>query len=238
MSGVIIEDITVSVSDGTSMKAFFAKPKETANYPGIMVFQESGGVNSYIREITTRFAKEGFIAIAPELFHRTSTGFEAIPAKAAEAEKHLNALTIENLVADIKASYEWLKKYSRIMPDQIASIGFCMGGRVSFLANTSVKLKAAISFYGGNIPSILNRVSIMYGPQLMFWGGLDKSIGQDQILTVTNTLKEKNINHVSVIFSKASHGFFCNDSLSYDPEASKQAWALTSSFLKTYVKFN
>jgi len=236
MSGVIIEDVTLNVSDGTSMKAFVARPKENANFPGMMVFQEAFGVNPYIKDVTERFAGEGFIAIAPELFHRTAPGFEGSYDNYEEVRKHTQALTVDNLIADITAAYNWLKDYARILPDQIASIGFCLGGRVSFLANTSFKLKAAISFYGGNITSILDRVPKMEAPQLMFWGGLDKHIGHDQITAVTDTLKEKNINFVNVVFSDADHGFFCDARSSYNPDASKQAWALTNTFLKTYVK--
>jgi carboxymethylenebutenolidase len=238
MREIIIEDIKLNVSDGTSMTAFAARPKETSNYPGLMVFQEAFGVNTYIKDITERFAREGFIAVAPELFHRTAPGFEGSYDNYEEVKKHTQAITVDNLIADISAAYNWLKDYARILPDQIASIGFCLGGRVSFLANTSFKLKAAISFYGGNITSILDRVPKMEAPQLMFWGGLDKHIGQDQVSTITGTLKEKNINFVNVIFSNADHGFFCDARSSYNPDASKQAWALTNSFLKTYVKIN
>ncbi len=238
MSGVIIEEITLNVSDGTSMKAFVSRPKETANYPGIMVFQEAFGVNAYIKDVTQRFANEGYIAIAPELFHRTGPGFEGSYDNFESVRKHTQALTVDNLAADIKASYNWLKDHARILPDQIASVGFCMGGRVSFLANTSLKLKAAVSFYGGNITGILDRADKMEAPQLMFWGGLDKHIGQDQVSTITDTLKEKNINFVNVVFSNADHGFFCDARSSYNPDASKQAWALTKSFLNRYLKRN
>ena len=236
MREIIIEDIKLNVSDGTSMTAFVARPKESSNFPGLMVFQEAFGVNPYIKDVTERFAREGFIAVAPELFHRTGPGFEGSYNNYDEVKKHTQAITVDNLIADIKASYNWLKEYARILPDQIASVGFCLGGRVSFLANASLKLKAAISFYGGNITSILDRVPKMEAPQLMFWGGLDKHIGQDQVSTITDTLNEKNINFVNVIFSNADHGFFCDARSSYNPDASKQAWALTNSFLKTYLK--
>lgn len=238
MGGVIIEDVVLNVSDGTSMTAFVARPKVTTNHPGIIVFQEAFGVNAYIRDVTERFADEGFIAIAPELYHRTVQGFEGKYDDFEGLRKHLQAVTTEGLINDIQASYKWLNDYASVISDQIASVGFCMGGRVSFLANTAVKLKAAVSFYGSNIPSILGRVPNMKAPQLMFWGGLDKHIDQNQITTVTDKLKEKKINYTNVVFSNAGHGFFCDARSSYNPNASKQAWELTKSFLKTYIKYD
>lgn len=236
MSGVVIEDVSLNISDGTSMAAFVARPKETARFPAIMVFQEAYGVNAYIRDVTERFAAEGFIAIAPELFHRTAPGFEGKYDNFEETRKHIQALTNEGLTADINAVYKWIKGDARILHDKIASIGFCMGGRVSFLANTTVKLKAAISFYGSGITGILDRVDNMQAPQLMFWGELDKHIGDDQISLVTKSLKEKNKKYVNVAFSDADHGFFCDARASFNKDASKQAWALTLEFLNSYVR--
>lgn len=235
MSGVVIEDISLNVSDGTTMAAFVARPKEIAGFAAIMVFQEAYGVNSYIRDVAERFAAFGYIAIAPELFHRTAPGFEGSYENFDGTRKHIQALTNEGLTADINAAYDWIKNNARTAQDRIASIGFCMGGRVSFLANTAVKLKAAVSFYGGGIPAILDMVNDSFAPQLMFWGGLDKHIGEDQISKVTGLLKEKNKKYVSVVFSDADHGFFCDARSSYNPGASKQAWALTLEFLNLYV---
>lgn len=236
MSGVVIEDISLSVSDGTTMAAFVARPKETTSFPGIMVFQEAFGVNAHIRDVTERFAAEGFIAVAPELFHRTAPGFEGDYNNFEGVREHVQAVTNEGLTADINAVYNWIQNDARILKDKIASIGFCMGGRVSFLANTAIKLNAAVSFYGGGINGILDRVDSIQAPQLMFWGGQDSHIGEDQISSVTNTLKEKNKKYVNVVFSDAGHGFFCDLRSSYNPNAAKQAWALTLEFLNSYVK--
>ncbi len=236
MSGVVIEEIKLNVSDGSSMSAFVARPRGTEKHPGIFVFQEAFGVNAYIRNIAERFAKEDYVAIAPELFHRTSTHFEGDYNDFEGTRNHIQALTNEGLVADIKAVDNWIRSEARILIDEVVSIGFCMGGRVSFLANQTVKLKAAISFYGGGIPTIINQVPQMQAPQLMFWGGLDKHIGDDQVTTVTNALKKNNKKYVSVTFSDADHGFFCDVRQSYNSVAAKQAWSLLNEFLNSYVK--
>src|SRR5580658_11314739 len=71
------EYVQLSVNDGTTMRAWVARPKEKGENPGLLVFQEAFGVNAHIRDVAGRFAREGFVAIAPELFHRTAPpGFE------------------------------------------------------------------------------------------------------------------------------------------------------------------
>lgn len=235
MNDVIIEDISLNVSDGTSMAAFVARPKGSDKYPGIYIFQEAFGVNHHIRDVTKRFAREGFIAIAPELFHRTAHGFEGDYNDFSSTRVHMNALTKEGLIADINAVDEWMRNDAKLLYDEIASIGFCMGGRVSFLANTTVKLKAAVSFYGGGITAILDRVPNIQAPQLMFWGGLDKHIDEGQVSSVTSALKANNKVFTNVVFSNADHAFFCDARSSYNPIAAKQAWALVLAFLNTYL---
>ncbi len=238
MSGVVIEDISLNVADGTSMAAFVARPKGTDKYPGLFVFQEAYGVNAHIRDVTERFAREGYIAVAPELFHRTVHGFEGSYDDFEGTRKHIQALTTDGLVFDIKAVEDWLESDARILPEEIASIGFCMGGRVSLLANTTVKLKASISFYGGGMQTITDRIPRMKAPQLMFWGGMDKHITSDIINTVTESMKSNNKKFVNVVFSDADHGFFCDTRASYNPIAADQAWALTISFLNSFIKKN
>jgi hypothetical protein len=102
------EYVTLSVSDGTSMRAYVAHP---AGKPraGLLVFQEAFGVNAHIRDVTERFAGEGYLSISPELFHRTAPGLEAGYTDFPAVMPHMQALTDAGLAADIEAAYQWLK---------------------------------------------------------------------------------------------------------------------------------
>src|SRR3984893_2955364 len=141
------ENVTLSVADGTTMNAYVAVPRATPaegeKLPGLLVFQEAFGVNPHIRDITERFANQGYIAIAPELFHRTGPGFEGSYTDFASCMSHIQALTPEGLTADAQAAFEWLQNNPGVVPNSTASVGFCMGARVSFLANSALPLKAA-----------------------------------------------------------------------------------------------
>ena len=229
--------VDIKIADGTTMAAYVARPIGTAKHPGIVVFQEAFGVNPYIRDVADRFAKEGFTAIAPELFHRTGPGFEGSYTDFSGTQPHISKLTNENLEADVKAAHEWLIRDSRTDGQNISSIGFCMGGRVSFLANTVVPLKAAVSFYGGGIAQgLLDRVTDLHGPMLFFWGGLDKHILAEHTRAVEDALRAAGKEFGNVTFSYADHGFFCDQRRAYNERASKQAWPMTLEFLKYHVK--
>ena len=237
MEEIITEKHSFNISDGTSMASYCAKPKDDKKHPGIIVFQEAFGVNRHIKDITQRFARLGFISIAPELFHRTAHEFEGSYDNFEGVRQHVQAVMVEGLIKDTDAVYRWLMNNPQLKENQIASVGYCLGGKVSFLANTSFKLNAAISYYGGGMTALLEKADNIQAPQLMFWGGLDKHIDDKQISAVINALKENNKKYVNVIFSEAGHGFNCDVRASFNSDASKQAWALAKEFLNTYISF-
>lgn len=237
MDTVRTENVTLHVADGTTMNSCVAAPADGGKLPGLLVFQEAFGVNPHIRDVTQRFAKAGYVAIAPELFHRTGPGFEGDYNNFPACMPHMQALTPDGLTQDAQAAFDWLQKNPRVLPNRTASVGFCMGGRVSFLANSVFPLQAAISFYGGGIaPALLPRAPQIHAPMLFFWGGLDSHIPQEQIRVVIDAMRQAKKTFVNVEFSDADHGFFCDARANYKETAAKQAWDLSVRFLATYVK--
>lgn len=237
MATLKTETITLNVADGTTMSAYVATPEGTAKAPAMMVFQEIFGVNPNIRDIAERFARIGYVAIAPELFHRTAPGFVGPYSDLQACMPHMQAMTPDGNIADARAAYDWLQKNPRVAANATASIGFCMGGRVSFLANSALPLSAAISFYGTAIaPGFLSRAAQQHGPALFFWGGLDARITRDQTRAVVDAMTEAKKTFVNVDFSDADHGFFCDARANYKETAAKQAWELLVKFVETYVR--
>jgi carboxymethylenebutenolidase len=238
MSTVTMERVELKVGDGTTMFAHVARPAApVANGPGMLVFQEAFGVNDHIRDIARRLADIGFTAIAPELYHRTGTGVELKYGDMDAVKPHSAGVTVDGLAADATAAYNWLRSDAKAAPERIASIGFCMGGRVSYVANAHLPLAAAISFYGGRINDLLQLVEKEHGPILMFWGGLDKNIPPEQRRAVEDALTAGNKPQEQVVFSFAEHGFFCDARASYNADAARQAWALSLEFLRTRKVF-
>jgi carboxymethylenebutenolidase len=237
MDALRTEKVTLQVCDGTSMDAYVATPVEGGTLPGLLVFQEAFGVNAHIRNVTDRFARQGYVAIAPELFHRTALGFDGSYNDFPSVMPHLQALTPDGLIADARAGFDWLQKSPRVLPNSTACVGYCMGGRASFLASTALPLKAAISYYGGGIaPALLPRVAQVQSPILFFWGGLDTHIPKEQVRSITDAMTEAKKTYVNVEFSDANHAFFRDVHTSYKESAAKQSWDLSLRFLASYVK--
>ena len=233
------EYVTLSVSDGTSMRAYVARPQGSPR-AGMLVFQEAFGVNPHIRNLTERFAREGYLAIAPELFHRSGAGFEGDYCAFEAVMPHMKALTDAGMAADSEAAFNWLKKASGNLP--VGAIGYCMGGRVAFLADATLPLNCAVSYYGGGIApnpffpgGLLNRVNDLKAPIMFFWAGQDQHITPDQAQAVTDAMRAAKKSYVNVEFSEADHGFFCDARASYNAAAAAQAWPLTLAFLNTHL---
>ena len=163
----------------------------------------------------------------------TAPGFEGGYNNFEAVIPHVRALKEQDLEADVRSAYAWLRENLGGAETPLACIGFCMGGRVSFLTNSILPVKAAISFYGGGIapspmgPGLLSRAAHLHAPQLLFWGGLDKHIGPEQTQAVAAALRAAGKPFVNVDFSNADHGFLGDARPSYNPAASQQAWALT-----------
>jgi carboxymethylenebutenolidase len=237
MSGpaIVTDKVELGVADGTRMAAYVARPERGGPHPGLLVFQEAFGVNHHIRNVSERFAAEGYVAIAPELFHRTAPpGFEGSYTDFPAVMPHARAVTTETAELDIRSAYEWLRSNAEVKADEISSVGFCMGGRASFIANSLVSLRGAVSFYGGGIaPGLLDRGVKLQAPSLFIWGGLDKHITVEHRNAVTEALDAQQKTYVNVEFSRADHGFFCDERAAYEPHSARQAWALTLEFLRS-----
>jgi carboxymethylenebutenolidase len=231
--------VHLKVDDGTEMEAYISIPADAVgrNAPGLILLQEAFGVNHHIRDVADRFANQGFVVIAPELFHRSAPPyFEGNYSDFPSVMPHMQALTVEGNEADLKAAYHWLRHNDLVNPANIFSIGYCMGGRVSFLANVTVPLSAGVSYYGGSIKTVAEKAGTVSGPHLFFWGGQDKHIGQDQIDAVIGEMDKNGKEYINVKISYADHAFACDERPAYNEKATKEAWALTLMFFANNTK--
>ncbi len=210
------------------MRAYVARPAR-ANGSGILVLQEAFGVNPHIRETAGRFAAEGYLAIAPELFHRTAPGFEGDYANFAAAMPHLQAMTVEGQEADLLACRKWLENEGAT---RLVAAGFCLGGRVAVRAAGIMPLAAAASFYGGNwerMHAILPKVQC---PILLAWGDRDDHIPVEDRSRMSALLREQHKPFVELTFSGAGHGFLCDHRPAYHAASANMAWPLLLAFLQ------
>ncbi len=222
--------IALQVSDGTEMSAYVAKGPSSPK-AGVIVLQEAFGVNDYIRRVADRIAAEGYLVVAPELFHRTSPGFDRVEAPMDVVMPLMQALKVEEIENDVRAAHAWLGKQPGVR-DAIGVVGFCMGGRASFIANSVLSFKAAVSLYGGGIADLLDRVPRLSAPMLFFWGGADPRIPRETWSKIPAAMDAAGKTHVDVEFSGAPHAYLTDNRSSYHKEAAELTWPLILSFFK------
>jgi carboxymethylenebutenolidase len=230
----MIESVRLPVDDGTTMLAYVARHRKLVNPPGIMIYQDAFGVNDHFKEVAVRYAAEGFVAIVPELYHRsgddTKFAYGDIPGSRPAA----GLATPEAITHDFRAAYRWLTTDGGVAKDRVASTGFCMGGRVTYMANADLPLAGAVSYYGGNlgVEPYAAMASRQHCPILMFWAGLDKHLKVEARRAFVDLLDAAGKEHTQVVFSHAEHGFFCNDRNEFHPEAARESWALALAYYR------
>lgn len=227
------ENITISVQDSNEMGAYVVTPEGKGPFPAVILWQEAFGVNEHIRDVAHRLAGLGYLTIAPELFHRSADPGQVFDyGDFSKVMPHYQVLDAEKMENDTRATYTWLVARENVLKDRIGCIGFCLGGRVSFIANAALPLAAAISYYGGSTHLHAGLAANLHGPHLFFWGGKDKHILPEHVKTVIDAVHDAGKAYVNVSFSYAEHAFFCDARSSYHPEAAREAWSLTTAFLK------
>lgn len=228
--------VSLTASDNTQFNAYTAFPATEGPHPGIILLQEAFGVNGHIRNVADRLAQAGYVVIAPEVFHRTAApGLEIPYSDFASAMPHYTAVTPEGVTADVQACYNWLRARAGVT-EKIGSIGFCLGGRLSFLANAVLPLAAGVSYYGGGTHLLKDRAPYLHAPHLFFWGGQDQHISPEQISAVIDALEAAGKPYLNTVISYADHGFHCDERPSYHPQAAAEAWALTLAFFQQKLR--
>jgi carboxymethylenebutenolidase len=215
------------------IEAYLAEPIAPGRYPAIVVIQEIFGVNSHIREVTDRLAREGYVAIAPAIFQRTAPGFNAgySESETKQGRVYKDQTQASQLLSDLQATIADLRTLPSVNGDAIGTIGFCFGGHVAYLAATLPDIKATASFYGagiatmtpgGGMPTIA-RTSEIQGTLYAFFGTQDPLIPLEQIDQVEAELQKCSDAH-RVFRYAAGHGFFCDQRSDYSSEAAADAW--------------
>ena len=232
--------VQLNTPDG-KMEAFEARPKEGAGYPAIVVLMEAFGLNDHIKKVTERIAQQGYVAIAPDLYHRESD--RIVPYNDLQkAIGIMNRLQDPRVMDDVGAAIAYLKSQNNVKPGSIGVIGFCMGGRFTYLAAAHHRkdVRAAVVFYGGGIPmgkpSPLSRTGEISCPISLFFGGKDPLIPQEHVAEINKALTANNVNFQSKIYPEATHGFFCDDRASYHENAAKDAWDKLTSFFAEHLQ--
>jgi len=226
-----IREATVQYQSGNvTMKAFVAAPHTKTQRPAIIVVQEWWGLTDHMKDIARRYAAEGYVAIAPDLYSRL--GY-ALTRDAGEAGKLMNTLKQEDGLADLNATVAYLKSVPEADATRIGVTGFCMGGSYALmLPCVNVEIKAAVPFYG-QVPNPDTPIQKLACPVLYFYGEDDGWITKADVQRLAAALKKYGKAGEIKTYPGAPHAFFRDtDPSVYRPDAAKDAWARTKAFFK------
>jgi len=231
MSKITTQQIQIH-NNGVAIDSYLALPEEPKASWGIVVIQEIFGVNAHIKDVTERFAKQGYIAIAPAIYQRSAPGFEAnYDAEGVRLGQIYKGQTkAEELTRDIQAAVDYLKTFPQVQ--KIGTIGFCFGGHVVYLAAGLDSVDATASFYGGGIATFRpggGEPTVKITPQIAgkvyaFFGERDSLIPLPEIDEIEQALMKRNSDNRVFRYPETGHGFFCDRRDSYNKEASLDAW--------------
>ena len=234
MTNPEIRTANVTIPNGDlQIAAYLAQPAAAGQFPAVIVIQEIFGVNSHIREVTERIAKEGYVAIAPAIYQRQAPGFETgyTPEAIKIGREYKEQTTASELIGDIQAAIDYLKTLPFVKKEGFGCIGFCFGGHVAYLAATLPAIKATASFYGAGIATLtpawgvptIDRTADIQGTLYAFFGTQDSSIPSEQVDQIAAELQKHSIPH-QIFQYNAAHGFFCDHRGSYDATAAAESW--------------
>jgi carboxymethylenebutenolidase len=206
-----------------------AEPSGTGKVGGVVVIQEWHGINAEMRTKVERFASEGYLTIAPDLYHGK------VATNDAEAAALMNALDFGRAVGEIGAAAQWLKEQPR-SNGKVAVIGFCLGGALSFAAAANVPgLAAIVPFYG--LPDV-DRVQFdkVTAPILAHFAGTDDWASPDKARQLQKDLEAKGKSMELHVYEGAGHAFMrATDPTRYHEASAKKAWERTFAFLKQHI---
>ena len=201
----------------------------------IVVVQEAFGVNPNIEDVTRRFADAGYHAVAPDMFHRTGPGAVVAYDDFGPVIEHFIGIGSDDaIVADVDATLDYLRGIG-FADGRIGIVGFCFGGRVSFLVASQRAIGAAVGFYGGGIvtarfpqfPALVGGAGSMRTPWLGLFGDLDGSIPIDDVEQLRTALAGAPVDTDIVRYANAEHGFHCDARPSFNADAASDAWSRT-----------
>ena len=216
-------------SNGQQAEGYLAKPASGSG-PGVVVIQEWWGLNDNIKNIADRLAGEGFVALAPDLYHGQVT------SEPDEAGKIMMAMKMDQAAKDLTGAVDYLAGLDAATGDKVGSVGFCMGGGLSlYLASLKPQIGACVVYYGV-LPGAQPDLAQVQGAILGHYAENDNFASPASARELESTLKSLGKQVKFHIYDGTQHGFF-NDTRAdvHQAEASRLSWDRTLAFYREHL---
>lgn len=206
-------------ANGRVTRGYLARPAGDGPWPGVVVIQEWWGLNDNIRDIADRFAGEGFVSLAPDLYYGETA------AEPDDARKLAMALNYPDALRVIQAAVNYLIDLAEVAPKKIGVTGFCMGGGLAWHGAAKLEgIGAAAPCYGGGPDMTLEEASAIRVPVLAIYGELDRGVSPEVARQRAALMNSAGVRHETVIYPDAQHAFMNEGRPAYHPEAAEDAW--------------
>lgn len=239
--GIIAGETTIP-SQGEQLPAYLAKPASSADpYPIVLVVQEIFGVHQYVQDVCRRLAKQGYLAIAPELYFRQGDPhqYDSIPQLLSEL---VSQVPDAQVLSDLDRAANWAVRQGGD-PNKLGITGFCWGGRISWLyAAHNPQLKAAVAWYGKfvgekTLNSSKHPVDVaaeLGAPVLGLYGAQDSGIPLAQVDLMRQALRAANATAEIVVYPEAGHAFHADYRPSYHAPSAQDGWQRMLAWFSQY----
>ena len=216
-------------SNGKDASGYLALPKDKG--PAVVVIQEWWGLVPHIKKVADRFSNEGFVALAPDLYHGKTT------KSPDEAGKLMMSLGVDDAEKDLRGAIHYLLANPKTSSDKVGTVGFCMGGALSlFAASKNPEVGACVVFYGGH-PNVKPDIKNLKAPVLGLYAEKDTSVTPDVVRQLEKDLKANGKRAEMHIYPGAQHAFFNDERPEvYDGKAAADAWKKTIEFLRRELR--
>lgn len=224
--------------DGGAMRCYASAPAGNGPFPAVVVIQHAGGVDEFICAMSDRLAEAGYLALAPDLYHRDD------PNTSDDAMTRMGRLRDSNIVVDVNAAVEHAKSLSNVRGNRIGITGFCMGGRVAYMmAARHPGFSSCVVFYGGNImvpwgvgPAPFDITGSIGCPVLGLFGEDDPNPNPADVAKISAELTRLGKTHEFHSYPGAGHAFMNEGRPMYRETAAEDAWAKCLGWFDRYLK--
>jgi carboxymethylenebutenolidase len=238
------ETVSITGAGGDEIEAYLAQPLDQNSVGGVVVLHHMPGWDEQTKEITRKFAAHGYLAICPNLYWREAPG--ASPDDAAAAARAKGGVPDDRLVGDVDGAAAHLRALSS-SNGKVATIGYCSGGRQSFLAACRLELDAAVDCYGAFVVSpppegfpvtiepVAQLAEHLSCPLLGLFGAEDQYPAPAEVAELEKLLTEHGKTFEFHTYDDAGHAFFATNRVSYRPEAANDGWERIWEFFDRYL---
>jgi carboxymethylenebutenolidase len=229
--GLIAEMVEYAGPGGEMLPGYLARPDGDGPHPSVIVLQEWWGLNEHIKDVTRRFAQEGYVALAPDLYKGV------VATEPDEARKLVMELDMPAAVAEIGSAADFLLAQDFVAGEQVGVMGFCMGGRLTLMAALddagTGRYGAAVAFYGS--PLTPEEAAQVETPVLGLYGADDGGIPVPEVEAMGEAFTAAGLPNEIHVYAGAPHSFFNDTRESYRPEAAADAWQRTLGWLEQHL---